>query len=320
MISEDSSKNPNSRLRLGKGELWALAGAVFYALNNVLTGLAVQGNQLDYWLGVSLRALPLLPLALAFGWNAAKRDPKVVSPLANRKIVAALVASGLLNFVVGGPPFLAALHEGGVLIATPVANTQVLWAAILASLFLHERFTRRMALGMVVCIAGIFVLALGRSGGITASARWWLAIPYATVAAAAWALSGVLIAYAMRRGVDRFQALAVSALTGIVVINLTMLLRGTIAAYVTTLPALTLSVLAAGLMGVFALICLVSAFALTTVASANTINALQVAIAPLLAWAFLGERLNVVVGLGLLVILVGVIIVQQARATLRRSG
>ena len=101
------------------------------------------------------------------------------------------------------------------MITSPLAGMQVLWAAALAALLLREPFSRPMAVGMLISVVGVAVLTIGASGGSELSPTWWLAVPYALGAGFCWALAGVLLTYNMRRGVDGFQALAISTLVGV---------------------------------------------------------------------------------------------------------
>ena len=301
------------RLHLGQGEAWALAGALFYALSNVFTAVAVRGHELNYWLGVSLRAIPTLLLGLALWPSARRRDPAAVSPLADWRLLVALIASGLLNFVIGSPLLFAALAQGGVLVASPITGTQTLWSATIAALLLHQPLNRRMTLGMLVSAAGVALLTLGHSSGVALLPRWWLAVPYATGTAASWALAGVLIAYALQRHVDRFQALAVTVLTGAACVNGYLLLTGRLGLYLTTPGPLMWKVVVAGALGAAGLISFTTALGLTSVASANALNSLQVGMAPLIAWLFVGEAMNGWMGLGILLIMFGAMVVQLAK-------
>lgn len=297
----------------GRGEVWALGSALAYALNHVFLGVAVRGHGLNNVVVSSLQALPTFLFALVAGWGARRRTPGVVSPLADAKLAGALVGTGLLLFAVANPLLFAALDAGGVLVTSPVTGTQVLWSALLAALLLREPVNRAMARGMVVSLVGVFLLGLGQSGGVALPPRWWLALPCAAGTAFCWALAGVLMTYAMRRSVDRFQALTVIQLTGIVVLNAYLLLAGDVGLYVATPPLLLLGVLVAGLFSMVALISYTSALSLTSVVSASTLNSLQVGLAPLIAWAFVGEKMNGLMGLGILLILGGVIVVQRAK-------
>ena len=315
-------------VHLGAGELWALGSALSYSLTNVYTGLAARGEPMNYFLGVALRATPafLLAMALALGAlrkraaSSAARCEATISPPAitaaaragvNLNLV--LFASGLCTFVIGNPLLFAALRAGGILVATPITGTHVLWGALFAALLLHEPLNRRMLLAMLVSVAGVVVLTLGRTAQLTLTPGWWVAVPYAAVTAISWAMGGVLSAYALRRGVDRFRALATTSGTALICLNAYLLLSGQIGSYVTTARAPVVSSLTAGLFNAAALVCSISAFALTSVASASTLGSLQIAASPLIAWLFLGEELNGAMALGILLITLGVIGVQRSR-------
>jgi drug/metabolite transporter (DMT)-like permease len=314
-MKEQTVSSPRGlRLRIGKGELWALVAAVAYGLNNIFVRVAVRDYDLNDLMGVSLRAAPTFVFALLMGLRTRRRNPHATSPIGDWRLAAMLVGYGLLTFVVANPLLFAALRAGGVLVASPVTGTQALWAALVAALFLHEPLNRAMVGGMTVTVAGIALLAVGQSGGTPASPRWLLAVPFALGTALCWALSGVLVTGAMRRGVDRFWALAVATGSGIVALNLYLLLSGDIGVYTTTPLVAQASLLLAGLLNAVALVSITTALSLTTVASATTLNSLQIGLAPLFAWLFLGERLTLLMGMAILLIAGGVVLVQRARS------
>jgi drug/metabolite transporter (DMT)-like permease len=117
----------------------------------------------------------------------------------------------------------------------------------------------------------------------------------------------------MRRGVDRFQALAVTLLAGTVALNVYLLLTDGLGLYGATPPPVLFSALVAGLFNMLALVGITSALSLTSVVSASTLNSLQVGLAPLIAWVFVGEEMNPLMGMGILLILAGVMVAQRAR-------
>ncbi len=303
------------RSRLGAGELWALGSALSYSLTNVYTGIAVRGEAMNYFMGVAVRAAPTFLLALTLTLVTIRRrySGQTAAPRVGASLNLVLFASGLCTFVIGNPLLFAAMRAGGILIATPISGTHVLWGAVLAALLLHEPFNPRMARGMLLSIAGVLVLTLGRTAQATLTPGWWLAVPYAAGSAVSWAMGGVLTAYALRRGADRFQALTTTSGTALVCLNAYLLLSGQISSYVTTPSAPVIGSLVAGLFNAAALVCATSAFALTSVASATTLSSLQIAISPLIAWLFLGEKMNGVMALGILLITLGVLGVQRAR-------
>ena len=310
-----SQEVPRLRFRFGPGEFWALGAALAYALYQVFLRVAVRGESLNTMVGTTMQALPVLIFSVVMGWFVKRRDRGTVSPFSDWRLIGTLVANGLLLFVIATPLLFAALRKGGVLITSPLTGMQVIWAALLAALLLHERFTRVMALGMFISVIGVAALTWGRSGGAELSSTWWLAVPYALGAGFCWALAGVHMAYNMRRGVDRFQVLAIPIMVGLAVLNGYLLISGDLGLYLSTPLDVHLSLLLAGAFSAVALVCLTMALALTTVASATTLNSLQVALAPVIAWLFLGEELNPVIVIGVLLLLVGVMIVQWVRAT-----
>ena len=315
MERQPSPSTLGSRLRLDKGEIWALAAAVAYALNNIFVRVAVQDYDLNDMMGVSLRAMPTFLFTFMMGLGTKQRDPDATSPLSDWKLTAMLVGYGLLTFVIANPLLFAALRMGGVLVATPVTGTQPLWAGVIAAIFLREPFNPKIVGGMATTIAGIALLALSQSGGTPVSPTWWLAVPYALGTALCWALSGVLITSAMRRGVDRFPALAIATGSGILVLNLFLLFTGQIDVYATTSVQAQGIVLLAGLLNVIALVSITTALSLTSIASATTLNSLQIGLAPLIAWLALGERLDLPMAIGILLISGGVVIVQRANSS-----
>jgi drug/metabolite transporter (DMT)-like permease len=308
-----NSTSPQLRLKFGVGEAWALAAALAYALTNIFARVAVRGN-INHLLGVSLRVTPLCLFSIVMGLSVRRRNPEVVSPFSDWKLLGALVGYGMLTFVIGSPLLFIALSLGGVLVTTPITGTQVLWSGVLAAIFLRERLNWQMVVGMLVCVGGIALLTLGQSGGTPVSPHWWLAIPLALITALCWSSSGVLVTYAMRRGVDTFQSLAIATSSGILCLNTYLLATGKIPLYWQTPLAVEGSVILAGVFGAAALVSITTALRLTTVASANTLNSLQVGIAPLIAWVFLEERLNLTMSLGILAVMGGVIWVQRTKA------
>ena len=305
------------RIHLGRGEVWALAAALGYALYQVFLGVAMRG-EVHNMVAATVQAIPVLLFATAMGWVINRRGKQTTSPFSDWRLIGALVCNGLLLFVVATPLLFESLRKGGVLITSPVLGTQVLFAALLAALLLREPFTRTMALGMVISVVGIFALTVGQSGaGLPPT--WWLAVPFALGTALSWALAGVLLTYTMRRGVDPFQAVAIPTIVGIAVLNGYLLATGQIDLYGGTSAEILVILLVAGVFSAAALISLTMALNLTTVASATTLNSLQVAIAPVIAWIFLGEDLNLAAAVGILIILAGVIIVQRSKLAIQQG-
>jgi len=313
MNGQNRAQIPPPHRLVGRGEAWALVGALFYALNNVFSGMATRAYPLNSFLGAALRALPMLVVSLVFGFVVRHGAARTASPIAERRVFGSLVVSGLLVYVIGGPLLFTALREGGVPITTPIIGTQVLWSAIIAAAWLKQPLNGRMVIGMIAGVVGVTVLTLGRAGVAQMGPRWWLAVPYALGAALSWSSSAVVVASAMERGVDRFQVLAISALTGVLGLNACLWLTGDLGVWVQTPPRVLLQVIVAGVLGMAGLLSFTSALSMTTVASANALNSLQVGLAPLIAWLLVGEALNAAMAAGIVLVMAGVIVVQVSK-------
>jgi len=299
--------------RFGKGEVWALVSAIAYAADNLFASHAVTGNGLDAVMGVVLRALPVMTFAIIMSFFAKKRNPECVSIFSNWKFIVAIFAHGLLTFVIGNTLLFNGFKLGGVLVTTPLLGTNVLWSAIIASVLLHEVLNKRMLSGILVSIAGVFLLRIGQNTNAALPATWLNAVPLALTTAFCWALAGVLITYAMRNNVDRFQALAFSLFCSQILMNIYLATTGKFSLYWTAPKSLIFSVLVAGLFNTVALVSVTTAMQYTSVASAGTVSSLQVAFAPTLAWIFLGEKMNLLYVFSIALILFGVILTQRAK-------
>jgi DME family drug/metabolite transporter len=301
--------------QIGSGELWAFGSALGYSLDNVFSAYAIHSEGINFMFAAVLRSLPVFIFSLIMVLSK-RTESGAISPLSNWKLFLSVVAYGLLTFFIGNTAFFAALQKGGVLVTTPIVGTQVLWAALIAVPILKEPLNWKMTTGMLVSIAGILVLAVGRSSGTDLAENWWIAVFLALLCAFCWSVSGVLIAYAQRKGVNRFNALLIGLITGFIALNGYLFASGNSEVFTSTPPHLILNVLLAGLFNMLALIGITSALGLTSVASATTLGSLQVGIAPLLAWLFIGEDMNMLIGVGILLILGGVVYVQYHRKTI----
>jgi drug/metabolite transporter (DMT)-like permease len=142
----------------------------------LLPSLAVAGTVLSWAaafpaIGYALRELEPLPLAairfalasvLAFAWLAWKR-PKPMSA----KDYAIVAVCGVLGIAA----YNVFLNSGQTTVsagaASFIVNTQPLFMAILAVLFLKEAFNRWSWAGTVVGLGGVAVIAAGQPGGMS---------------------------------------------------------------------------------------------------------------------------------------------------------
>lgn len=299
--------------RFGKGEILAVAAAFAYATDNLLLSTSLSSAQLDPVLGVTIRSIPLLIFSLLMSFGAKKRDPNVGSLFSSWKIVGSVITYGILTFLVGTILLFHSFRLGGVMITTPLLGTNVLWSAILAIFILHEKINTKVLAGILISIAGVFLLRFGQGSNTGLPPTWVSAVPLALLTAFSWAIGGVLIAYATRKNIDMYQSLAFSMSVSLVLLNGFLLLTGQISGYASIDGITILKTIAAGVFNAIALVCLVASMKFTTIASSGTLASMQVAIAPVMAALLLNQNFTLLYGLAILLILVGVVLVQVGK-------
>lgn len=101
----------------------------------------------------------------------------------------------LLGFILGGPvangAYLVGLSLAGAF-AIPVSATTAAFGALFAAIFLKQKITPRIGLGMVLCVAGAVILNLVKPEGAT---NFTLGILLAVIAAICWGLEGTISAF-----------------------------------------------------------------------------------------------------------------------------
>ncbi|MET3559066.1 DMT family transporter [Streptococcus caprae] len=101
----------------------------------------------------------------------------------------------LLGFILGGPvangAYLVGLSLAGAF-AIPVSATTAAFGALFAAIFLKQKITPRVGLGMILCVAGAVILNLVKPEG---ASNFTMGIILAILAAVCWGLEGTISAF-----------------------------------------------------------------------------------------------------------------------------
>jgi drug/metabolite transporter (DMT)-like permease len=302
------------RVHWGQGDAWAGVSALSYALTAIFSRVA--SLTADPFVAPAFRLLPVLTIA----WiqvSHTRQGWRPLNPAATVfigwRVLLVLFLGGTLTTVVGTVGYFFALREGGVLLAQPVLATNILWSALIAAIFLKESLTPKMTVGMLTAVLGVALLAYGQSAGGDVQSSMLRAIPLALIPAVSWASAMNCTRYALTRSVDKYMAIAVSGTWATVALIGVVFVIGRGSALWTTGWQTIGVLLLAGLLTAAAQISLAQALSLTTVVSVTTIRGVNPVLAGILAVIFLGEDLNLLVGLGTILTVVGVIYVQLSK-------
>lgn len=130
------------------GILWAAATLWLAAAKGDLGAVAAGAIR------TPAGAVALLGFALALQPHELKR------PFLNRNHILAIVAAGVVGTAFGSLMYVYAVVTAGAAKTAVLSATSPLLALPLSMVFLKERFTRRIGVGTVLCVAGIVLVVL----------------------------------------------------------------------------------------------------------------------------------------------------------------
>jgi drug/metabolite transporter (DMT)-like permease len=143
-----------SRCAVRSGAVLALAAAALWALSGVALRVAADGVAAPVAASIAMPVAAVFALALAGGSGVTLR-PSMYGP---RSFIA-LGAAGLLGPGLGSILYVAAIQSAGAARTAVLSSTAPLFILPLAAVLLGECVTRRMGVGTVLAVAGIWLVA-----------------------------------------------------------------------------------------------------------------------------------------------------------------
>ena len=303
-----------AHLLFGKGERWAWASALSYAVVNVM--IRASAAHIDSMLGSLLRLLPVAVLA----WFVLARsgahelrpsDPKYLGA----KPIAGLVFGGVVSYVVGNVFFFRAMVDGGLAISVNSVQGGSVWAGlILGTLILRERPRWQQVAGAVVIAVGLSIIAASQLSN--PGQLWYQGLLLAVCAGSCYAVANVFTRMVQRSRSALFPVLACSAAGGFVPLALIALGRMAFdpGGMLTGLRAYDVGViLLAGVVNVLALTGIAQAARHTSVATVNTIGSSAVAFSFLASVIIFSEAVPPLMVLGVVAVIGGILFGQTGR-------
>ena len=147
------TRRPTSDARLGIALV--LGAALLWACSSVWVRVASAGVSPVLVGAIRLPAAGLLTAMVA--WSAGQ----ALWPASyGRRSLATMTAAGVLGTGAGSLLWVVGVQHAGAARTAILSSTAPLFALPLAAVFLHERITRRVAVGTVLSIAGIWLVTL----------------------------------------------------------------------------------------------------------------------------------------------------------------
>lgn len=218
-----------------------------------------------------------------------------------------VVAGALIGGPVANGAYLAGLAMAGAY-AIPISATCSLFGALFAWIFLKQKPTKRVVLGMVICVAGAITINFVKPEG---SPNFTMGIICAFVAAVSWGLEGVISSYGgSMLDTDvavNIRELFSGAVTMLIIVPLVAafpLMAGTIKA---GMPLLILAL--SGLSAAISFLCWYKANSMVGCAIGMSLNVTYAFWGVFFCVLFLGEKLTPTIVAGSVIIVLGAIIV-----------
>jgi len=137
--------------------LWALIGMIGYSMTAMLVKLATQSGRFSSYFVLMISSA--MVVATSTTVTILRGDIKAFSRenLASGDGMAALGAGVAL--VVAVVFYFLALSQGPTSVVVPIYGTFIVGGAVLGLVFLHEPFTFRKALGILLAAVSIYLIA-----------------------------------------------------------------------------------------------------------------------------------------------------------------
>jgi drug/metabolite transporter (DMT)-like permease len=175
-----------------------LISGITFGLYSAIVGVAELHNPLT--LAVGLFAAPLVASAIndtmAFIWlilfNGAKGRLKEVGRSFCTFPGLMVILGGLIGGPIANGAYLVAIALAGAA-AIPISALCPMFGVILSRIVLKQKISKRVGVGMIICVAGAVLISYVRPSGSTSN--FTLGIICAFVAAIGWGLEGTLGAF-----------------------------------------------------------------------------------------------------------------------------
>jgi bacterial/archaeal transporter family protein len=312
--------NEGKKSLFSYGETWMVFTALSYSLGNIFDRVAMRGIRPDPFLGAIMKALPHVAIALIFIFLALdKKQFGAKADTAEPKVYRYFVYSGFVSAFIGQWSFLNAIKLGGVNVAVPTIQVWTLIGALVGVVWLKEKFHINIFVGLAFAVVGLLTLCWGQYRGMPVSPKWYLAVPYGLLTACCYAFSTAFFTKGQKLGASRFKGIATAYTSGIIFLVIYMLATGKINVFSTTPGKFYYMILIAGILASMATIFMYTAVRLAPMSKVIPINTSYPALTAIIAALFLGEKLNVLIMAGIILIIVGVTISQRTRALMTEA-
>ncbi|MGT2778719.1 DMT family transporter [Streptococcus intermedius] len=217
----------------------------------------------------------------------------------------------LLGYVLGGPvangAYLVGLYLAGAF-AIPISATTAAFGALFSAIFLKQKLSFRVIMGMLLCVVGAVIINLVKPDS---APNFTLGIILATVAAICWGLEGTISAFGGAMLDSEVTVTLRQLVSGLIQMVIIVPLIGATGLFAATLasPFLVLMLVVSGTLVGFSYMEWYRSNAMIGTAIGMSLNITYAFWGVLLSILFLGQPITTTIIVGSIVIIVGAIVV-----------
>lgn len=302
------------------GTICGLLAALGYTACNLCLRAV---HDVDPFFVSTVRAIPtilmLAPIVLVRPLQGLPLLPPV-------RIMAVLALAGLGGHVCGNSAFQYSLGIVGVALSVPLClGSMIFGGAMLGRIVLNEPVTPRMALGLSLLIAAIFVLsggaqqagaAMGRESMTTHTPQQVaLGVAAACSSGVFYAIMGAVLRHATRGQSTLTQSLTIVSTVGLVGLAGASYWSVSAAEFTAITTDQVLMILVAGVLNALAFVALTRALQLTPLVYVHALNATQATMAAVAGILIFHEPQSSFLVSGLVLTIAGLLLMHGARKT-----
>ena len=217
----------------------------------------------------------------------------------------------LLGYVLGGPvangAYLVGLYLAGAF-AIPISATTAAFGALFSAIFLKQKLSFRVIMGMLLCVVGAVIINLVKPDS---APNFTLGIILAIVAAICWGLEGTISAFGGAMLDSEVTVTLRQLVSGLIQMVIIVPLIGASGLFVSTVasPFLVLMLVISGTLVGFSYMEWYRSNAMIGTAIGMSLNITYAFWGVLLSILFLGQPITTTIIVGSIVIIVGAIVV-----------
>lgn len=285
--------------------IWVIIAVLFYQANDIT--LRIITVNVNFISGCIVQAIPLVVVSGVF----LCKEQRAKSGLMSKKAIAMILSYGAAQVLFGNLLYFVAMKLGGLSVASPMVQSQAIWAVLLGAVFLKEYIPPKGRVGVGCFVVGIAVLSYFKSYGAEISGGWLLGAVCGILAGLCWATGSLLQKILFKQEITQNTIFFIGTLFGIMLLSATGLITDRQAFLLSFSSVDTYKMLIPGAFSSIATWCFAKALKRIPISVVIPILAINIIFNTITGAVFWKEFISVGTIFGLITAFIGIILSQD---------